>query len=373
MSRRHRHWRSDQQWFHQGGEWWSSPGEGREAWQTFGRSMAFKAAGFFFLVFILIVVGLGALVAAIFSNLGLPQGLLVVVLVPLLIAGTIGLIARNAVRSWRPVRDLVGAAGALADGDYSARVDSSGSPATAEVVHSFNTMAARLEASDRQRRQLLADLGHELRTPLTIIRGEIEAMLDGVHDLDPANLEPLMGEVQVMERLLEDLKTLSLLESGTLQLHPEATDISAVLTDVADVYRRRSELQQVTIKVEAEPHELVIDPVRIREVISNLVNNSLRAMPGGGSLSISSQPKETGTLITVSDTGVGIGPDEIDRVFDRFHKGSTSPGSGLGLTISRNLVEAHGGLIRIESREGSGTTVTIDLSNVRPGVTTVEA
>ncbi|MBT8200010.1 MAG: HAMP domain-containing histidine kinase [Acidimicrobiia bacterium] len=362
---------NDEEWWRQGEEWWSGPGQGREAWRTFGRAMAVKAL--LFLGFLaLILVGLGALIANIFSQVSLGTGILVVILTPVVLISTLGLIARAGARTWRPVRDLITAAGDLADGDYSARVAIHGSPATRQVVDSFNDMASRLETADQQRRRLLADLGHELRTPLTVIRGEIEAMIDGVHALDRENLEPLVGEVEMMERLLEDLRTLSLLEAGALPLHPEPTELATLVGDVADSYQRRAGTMGIEVVVQSTPVEIVLDPDRIREVVTNLMNNAFKAMPGGGRLTLRVEPKGGGARIQVSDTGTGIDPSDQDRIFERFQKGPASSGSGLGLTISRNLVQAHGGSISIASTPGVGTTFTIDLERVRPGTITTQ-
>ena len=282
----------------------------------------------------------------------------------LLVVGVI-LIGRSFIRSWRPVRRLIRAAGALADGDYSARVAPSGSRSMRAVVSSFNDMAQQLETSDEQRRRLLADLGHELRTPLTVVRGEIEAMLDGVHEIDADHLNLLMNEVMVMERLLEDLRTLSLIDAGRLDLHPEPTDLVGLVEDVADGYRRRAGESGVSVSVEADGElgELMLDPVRIREVLTNLTVNALRAMPEGGRLRFIVRLSGAGAVVEVSDSGTGIDSSELEQVFDRFHKGSTSGGSGLGLTISRDLVEAHGGALTLESQPGIGTTVRLELPN----------
>jgi signal transduction histidine kinase len=286
------------------------------------------------------------------------------VLLPIALVVLVVVVVRRAVRTWRPVRDLIDAAGALADGDYSVRVKPGGSASVRRVVASFNDMARRLESADEQRRQLLADLGHELRTPLTVVRGEVEAMIDGVHRPDAEHLELVVAEVAVMERLLEDLRTLSLLDAGSLALHPEPTDLGQLVTDVADTHRRRAAEAGVTIEVTtaAPPIEAVVDPVRMREVLSNLVVNALRAMPDGGTLRFEVSRSGPGPVIRVADTGVGIDPDDLDRVFDRFHKGSGSGGSGLGLSISRDLVAAHGGTLTIESQPGSGTVATVDLA-----------
>ena len=348
------------EWWEVRGEWWDHPGRGAEAWEGFGRRMFLRAIAFFVL-FVVFVAALVVAVAGLVSDIGGWGAVLVVLAVPPVLVLTGGLLSRSFVRSWRPVRKLIRAAGALADGDYTARVAPTGSASMRRVVTSFNDMADRLESADEQRRRLLGDLSHELRTPLTVVRGEIEAMLDGVHQPDTDQLEMLMGEVRVMERLLDDLRTLSLLEAGRLDLHPEPTDLAALVEDVAEAHRRRAEELGVVIELALDRSvgELVIDPVRVREVLTNLIVNALRAMPDGGALTVRTAADDPGTSVDVVDTGVGITPDELDRVFDRFHKGSTSRGSGLGLTISRDLVHAHGGDITMESEAGVGTTVRV--------------
>ncbi|MDH3607045.1 MAG: ATP-binding protein [Acidimicrobiia bacterium] len=350
------HWRQYR------GEWWSQAPPGSQAWQGFGRRIFIRFLAFLGFV-VLVVVGLGTLIATLIPDVTGFQAVLLVLAAPFVFILTMGLLGRLFFRSWRPVRQLISAAGALADGDYSARVDANGSPAMRQVTASFNDMARRLETADEQRRRLLADLGHELRTPLTVVRGEIEAMLDGVHQPDQDNLEMLMGEVRVMERLLEDLRTLSLIEAGALALHPEPTEIVALVEDVAEAHQRRAAEAGVSVEVHTgtDPIELLIDPVRIREVLANLGSNALRASADGGMLTFRVRRVERRVVIEVADTGVGIEPEEIDEVFERFHKGSTSRGSGLGLTISRDLVEAHGGSITLESQAGIGTTARVSL------------
>ena len=315
---------------------------------------------FFFGFLVLMIVGMVVLISRIVSNVGNLSGWFALGAIPFLLMVVVG---RSFVRSWRPVRRLINAAGSLADGDYTARVEPTGSGSMRAALNSFNAMAGRLETADEQRRRLLADLGHEMRTPLTVVRGEIEAMLDGVHEIDAEHLGLLLNEVQVMERLLEDLRTLSLLDAGRLPLHPESTDLAALVEDVADGYRRRATDAGVVIEVEADQGspEIMLDPVRIREVLTNLADNALRAMPGGGRLGLAVRALPGGGSIVGTDTGTGIDPSDLDQVFDRFHKGSTSRGSGLGLTISRNLVEAHGGTIEMESGREVGTTVRVEL------------
>lgn len=323
---------------------------GGEAWRGFGRMI------FFGLVFMFVSFGFALwLIARIITSVvaGPSSFVLVPVILFLLIA--------IPMRTWRPVRRLISAAGRLADGDYSARVTPSGAASSRRVMTSFNEMARRLEDADDQRRRLLADLGHELRTPLTVIRGEMEAIVDGVHDPDPEHMGMLLEEVAVMERLLEDLRTLSMADSGSLALHPELIDLVALVTEATESHRRTADAQAVTVLVDGDVGEIVVDPVRIREVVSNLVVNSLRAMPDGGALEIRVQAEDKDAVISVTDTGIGIPTDDLEPVFERFHKGSTSAGSGLGLTISRDLVEAHGGTISIRSEVAAGTVVEVRL------------
>ncbi len=347
---------------HRPGAGWGPPGRGAAAWEGFGRYMFL--GGLLFLAFTMFgAFALVALALAALRQIGvvLPElgGLLPLVV----IGGIVLLIMRRFRRTWHPVRQLIGAAGALADGDYSVRVRAGGSASIRSVVASFNDMAHRLETADEQRRRLLADLGHELRTPLTVIRGEIEAMLDGIHTPDAEHLDMLIGEVAVMERLLEDLRTLSLIDAGSLTLHPEPTDVAGLLEDVADAHRRRAGEAGVVIQVFSGPGvgEVELDPVRMREVLANLVVNSLRAMPDGGALVLRAKRAGSRVVLDVEDTGAGIPATDVEHVFDRFHKGSTSQGSGLGLTISRDLVAAHGGEIALDSAPGRGTTVRIEL------------
>lgn len=271
------------------------------------------------------------------------------------------LVARAVRRTWRPVRSMIGATGRLADGDYTARADVGSSASMKAIGDSFNTMAVRLEEADEQRRRLLSDLGHELRTPLAVIRGEIEAVIDGVRDGGPEHMASLLDEVEILERLIDDLRLLTLSEAGRLELDIQASDLVRIVHEVADSYRARAEARGVRIEVDAplDLPEIDLDPVRYRQALTNLVTNSLRAMPSGGGLTL--RVAELGDRIatTVVDTGSGIDPERLDTVFDRFEKSDASDGSGLGLSIARGLVRAHGGDLTIPTSGPSGTTATM--------------
>lgn len=308
----------------------------------------------------------GVILAAVFGGW---TSVIVAVVSWLGLVALFAIFLRFALRGWRPIRALIGATGRLADGDYSARVKPTTAAPLREVVRSFNRMAERLESGEEARRRLLADVGHELRTPLTIVRGEIEAMADGVHELDESRLRLLLGDLAVMERLLDDLRTLSTAEAGTLRIHREPTDIRLLAAESVNRLGPDALATGVTLMLgDAEPDaplEADVDPVRVREILDNLIANGIRATAGGGLVSVSttldSQDLHDHVIITVVDDGVGIPEDQLEQVFDRFNKGPSSAGSGLGLTISRNLVEAHGGEISLTSTVGSGTTVTVVL------------
>lgn len=305
-------------------------------------------------------VAIGLVVAAHVSG---SDGVAAVAIVWAVIIGTLALAGATLARVWRPVRQLIAATGRLADGDHSARVPTDGPVVARPVVHSFNRMADHLQRADEQRRRLLADVGHELRTPLTVIRGDLEAMIDGVRPLDVAHLQTLLDDVHVVERLLEDLRTLSLAEAGALVLHTEPTDVDRLARDVVVGLERMASDGGVTLAVGTDPDDdmplVDVDPVRVREVVSNLVVNAIGATPDGGTVTVMVRPDGGQLMIEVHDTGVGIPPDDRERVFDRFHKGSGSSGTGLGLTISRDLVEAHGGVIEVARTSSQGTVVRV--------------
>lgn len=303
---------------------------------------------------------LGLVVA---SKVGGIDGLATVAVVWLLVAAVV--VGALAVLAWlwSPIRGLIAAAARLADGDYTARATDLGPVMTRPVVSSFNRMAIRLQESDAQRRQLLADVGHELRTPLTVLRGDLEAMVDGVRPIDESHLRTLLDDVAMVEHLLDDLRTLSLAEAGALVLDREPTDLAGLTHDVvgrlAGVARSAEVELRVTHAGDLPPVD--VDPVRLREVVSNLVVNAIGATSAGGAVTATVASDGSRAVVTVHDTGVGITPDEAAAVFERFHKGSGSSGTGLGLTISRDLVAAHGGALTIEETSPAGTTMRIEL------------
>ncbi len=286
-----------------------------------------------------------------------------------------------------PLGDIIDAAGQVEAGDFSARVRPRGPRELRQLGRAFNDMSERLELTEKQRRELVADLSHELRTPVSVIQGNLEGMLDGVYAADEEHLAPVLEEVRMLSHLIDDLGTLSEAESGMLQLHREPTDFGILASEIMASFRPQAGAENIELIVEV-PDDLPLiemDPIRIREVLVNLITNALRHTPKGGKVTIWGQIDDGYAQITVEDTGSGIAPEDLDHIFDRFYKaappptissdraaigtGASSParsapktgGSGLGLTIAKNLVTAHGGEITAESTLGQGTVVRFTL------------
>jgi len=282
-----------------------------------------------------------------------------------LVLGAMVMIVRSLRRISTPFADLLEASDRVAGGDYSARVSEQGPREVRSLIKAFNSMAVRLQANEEQRRDLLADVTHELRTPLTVIQGNIEALLDGVYPADETQLKSILEEAQVLNRLVEDLRTLALAESGALYLRKESTDLGVLLNEAAGAFRLQADEAQVAISVEIadEPPLMDLDPERIRQVLSNLIANALRYTPPGGvirlRMGLDHQSSTPRLALAVSDSGPGIQEADLPHIFDRFYKTHDSSGMGLGLAIAKYLVTAHGGEIWAESAPGQGTTMHI--------------
>jgi signal transduction histidine kinase len=219
-------------------------------------------------------------------------------------------------------------------------------------------MAERLQVNDQQRRNMLADVSHELRTPLTVIQGNVEGILDGMYPADEARLQSILEETQVLSRLIEDLRTLALAESGALQLKKESTNLGELIRDTVAGFESQAKEKEISLELDLNQMEDVnIDPQRIREVLSNLIGNALRYAPRQGVIKIGLAESGSGVqkeaLLFVQDNGTGIESADLPHIFERFYKSSDSGGMGLGLSIAKYLVEAHGGRIWAESEGGT--------------------
>lgn len=287
-----------------------------------------------------------------------PQALLL--LIPL------GLIMWAIIRSLRgtagPIGDVMEAADRVADGDYAVRLEPYGSPDVRNLMSAFNSMTSRLQRNEEQRRMLLADIAHELRNPLAIIRGNVEGMIDGVYPRDDLHLSPLLEETAQMARLLDDLQTLSSVEAGVLRLDREQVSLASFVRDVVKAFRPQAEAAGITLAESTSGDgEIEIDPIRIRQVIENLILNALRHTRSGGTVEVRAFLGQVHVIIEVADNGDGIPADDLPHIFDRFTKSADSGGSGLGLAIAKRLVEAHGGSVSATSELGAGTTIRVTL------------
>ncbi len=297
-----------------------------------------------------------------------------------LIGGAIALIAALIVGFFvfraitHPIEQLTSAAHQLAHGELGARVAVDDQPARlgpdeiSELGTAFNTMAAHLQQAERLRRDMTADLAHELRTPLAVMRGNLEAMLDGVYPLDVEHLKPVLNQVNLLTRLVEDLRTLALAEAGQLPLAKRPTDLAALVRSTLASFEAQAAAQQVKLCAEVQPGlpGIELDPDRIQQTIGILISNALRYTPPQGSITVTARNARTQIIIEVADTGSGILPEDLPYVFDRFYRADKSRardsgGSGLGLAIAKSIVVAHDGVIGVESKLDQGTTMSIDL------------
>ena len=275
------------------------------------------------------------------------------------------LLSRRVLRS---VGNLTTAARSLGAGDLSSRAEVTGNDEIAELGQAFNSMADALEESERQRRAMVSDVAHELRTPLANIQGHIEAMQDGLLEPDAGALGTIHQQALYLNRLVEDLRLLSATEARELRLELEPTSITLIVERVAASFQPRAEAASVALETAVADGLplLSLDRLRIAQVVGNLVDNAIRHTPPGGMVSVSAFRHSDRVRVQVADTGAGVPPAALHQVFDRLYRVDPSRdratgGTGLGLTIARQLVEVHGGTIWVESEAGAGSTFGFDL------------
>lgn len=273
-------------------------------------------------------------------------------------------------RFGKPLGDLFNAIDSVAEGNLSVRVKENKSDMFSELVKRFNKMLEELERAEQQRRNLTADIAHELRTPLHIIQGNLEGLLDGVYEATPEHVNNTLDETKLLARLVDDLQTLSLAETGQLPLHPTRFLLADLMQDLTSSFSSQAKAQGITLSSEMDDsaQQLNADYDRLNQVLSNLISNALRHTPSGGEISIeaeSIQGQERSVRIRVKDSGAGIASENLPFIFDRFWRGDKSrtnrSNSGLGLAISKQLILAHKGTIEVESEVGKGTMFVIEL------------
>jgi len=275
-------------------------------------------------------------------------------------------------RFGKPLEQLFNAINEIEDGNLSVRVPENKSDMFSDLIKRFNKMVGELERAEQQRRNLTADIAHELRTPLHIIQGNLEGIVDGVYEPTTEHINNTLDETKLLARLVNDLQTLSLAETGQLPLHPTRFLLADLIQDLTSSFASQVASQGVDLQtIMVDPYQkLSADYDRLNQVLSNLISNALRHTPKGGFISIetgSASSSERTVRITVKDSGEGIASEDLPFIFDRFWRADKSRSdrvhSGLGLAITKQLIHAHHGTIEAQSDgvPGRGTTFVIEL------------
>ena len=304
------------------------------------------------------------------------RSLLVAALGSAVIAFLIGLFLARSLT--RPVSDLTAAAHALAQGQLDQQVPVRSADELGELARAFNQMSADLQRLNRARQQMTADIAHDLRNPLTVIGGYLEALQDGKLKATPERFATLQAEVQQLQRLVDDLRTLALADGGELALRRQPVDPAELLAQTAAAYQAQADEAEVALLVTAgaDLADFPLDPERMQQVLGNLVSNALRHTPPGGQVRLAAAGVPGGLEIRVSDTGSGIEPEILPYIFERSYRGDEARGeghSGLGLSIARSIVELHGGKIEASSAgAGQGAEFRIVLPLEHPDLTGFE-
>jgi signal transduction histidine kinase len=267
-----------------------------------------------------------------------------------------------------PVKALTTAARQYGKGDFSRRVDYQGEGEMGDLARSFNSMAANLEKNEQLRRNMVADVAHELRTPVSNLKGYLEAITDGIVKPDEDTIRSLNEEAASLTNLVGDLQELTLADAGKLHMTIQPEDIAHIVKETVTAHQAKSVHKELNFSVDL-PQELPlvdIDALRIRQVLNNLLNNAVAHTGKGGNITVSGQQQEDRVLISIQDTGEGIPPEHLPLIFERFYRVDKSRtratgGSGLGLTIAKRIVDAHGGTISVVSEPGKGSTFTFSI------------
>lgn len=266
-----------------------------------------------------------------------------------------------------PVKRLVNGTHLLASGDFSTRVKVDSEDELGKLAQDFNQLAMTLEKNEQMRRAFMADISHELRTPLAVLRGELEAMQDGVRKMSVSSLESLQSEVSILTKLVDDLHQLSLSDAGALAYRKVDTDVVHLVQLAEAGSRDRFHTKQLTLTSNLPESAVVFgDPQRLSQLFNNLLENSLRYTDPNGGLEILGEIRDKSLYLMFQDSAPGISDEQLSRIFERFYRteGSrnrASGGSGLGLAICQNIVEAHGGQISASHSPAGGVRITIVL------------
>ena len=267
-----------------------------------------------------------------------------------------------------PLRDLTRAAKRMAKGNFEEPLPIYSTDEIGDLSRSFNTMAQEIEHGIEMRKQMMSDTSHELRTPLTVLASKLEFTLEQNKPLETEEVVVLYDEVIRLKGLVNELQDLSKLEAGHVVLDKTLIKFADYFEDFNVLLEAEAESRNLTLKVDLTdaPEYCYADPKRLKQIVLNLVNNAFRYTPEGGTVTIVAKQEENSLLFSVQDTGMGIAPEDVERIFDRFYRTDRSRdresgGSGLGLAITKALVEAHGGQIKVASQLNVGTTFTVML------------
>ena len=296
-------------------------------------------------------------------------------LVPgVLLCAALALLAMAALsrRIFGPVEALTRAARRMEGGDLSQRVAIRSRDEIGELAHAFNSLAGALERGEMLRRGMVSDVAHELRTPLTNLRCQIESLQDGLVTADRAALDSLHEETMLLSCLVEDLQELSLAESGGLRLDLAEVSVNDAVRSAAGAIASRA--REANVRLMLEPGEAPAaraDPKRVAQILRILLDNAVAHTPAGGEIRVRTRAAEANISVEVSDTGAGISPEHLPHIFERFYRADPSRaretgGAGLGLAIARQLAQAQGGSISVESDPGRGTSFAVTFPRVLP-------
>jgi two-component system OmpR family sensor kinase/two-component system sensor histidine kinase BaeS len=288
-----------------------------------------------------------------------------------LLAGALGLALAFglAYTLLRPVRDLTLAAQKLSEGDLTQSVVIHGDDELATLGHAFNQMADSLQQAEESRRLMTADIAHELRTPLAVQRANLEALQDGVYPLTVENLAPVIEQNHLLTHLVEDLRTLALADAGQIELERTPTDLVSLVEQMQERFKPQAAMHQARLVFSPPATSippLSLDPIRLEQMLTNLLSNALRFTPQDGQIEVAITELPKVARLTVHDTGPGIPEEALPFIFERFYRADKSRsriegGSGLGLAIARNLARAHGGDLTATNHASGGALFTLTL------------
>lgn len=273
-----------------------------------------------------------------------------------------------AYRLLKPVHELTQATERIAEGDLSQRVPVHGNDELAILGNAFNRMADSLQNAENNRQAMTADIAHELRNPLAVQRANLEAMQDGIYDLTPETLQPLIDQNLMLTRLVEDLRTLALADAGQLELVRVEADFPTLVKRVMEHFQPAMDEKQIILNLISPPHcpPVTLDPVRIEQILGNLLSNALRFTPDSGKIELEITCSPQTIRLDVHDSGAGIPEEALPHIFQRFYRADKARsraegGSGLGLAIARKIAEAHGGSLTAANHPHGGAVISLSL------------